>query len=455
MRNGATTPDNRGLAVVLPAGAAALVLVAILAASPDLKARLGLFLTIHAVLCALMIAGWRAVASGGAKAWRAALIVAVLLRLVAAFAPPSLSDDLFRYVWDGRVQAAGHHPYKFAPADPMREELRDAAVYPRINHPEIPTIYPPLAELLFAALAKAGLGVTGFKLALGILDLGVVFVLARLLDALSLPRARAILYAWNPLAIVETAGSGHVEPLGIALLLLALVWLVQGRPTRAGAAFGAAIQAKLLPLILVPGVVRRMKTGAVLVTIGVVLAIDAPYAIRGPAFGGGVLTYAHRWEHGSLIFPALRALFERADLAPHLKGAIAWMQSRWGSADTRIWDVLYRSVWPEELARISVLGLAVGWAIIQSFRPIDPAHEARLVLGGAILLAPTLHPWYVLWVLPLAAAGPSRGWLLLAALIPLQYAAGSGDVSWPLRLAILGPSLAVMAGDALLVRFRR
>jgi hypothetical protein len=279
--------------------------------------------------------------------------------------------------------------------------------------------------------------------------------LARLLEALSLPRARAILYAWNPLAIVETAGSGHVEPLGIVLLLLALVWLLQGRQARAGAAFGAAIQAKLLPLLLVPGFVRRAKTGAVVVTIGVVLALDAPYAIRGPAFGGGVLAYAHRWEHGSVVFPAVRALFERADLAPHLKGAISWMQSRWGSADTSVWDILYRAVWPEELARIAVVALALGWAVVQSFRPIDAAHEARLVLGGAILLAPTLHPWYVLWILPLAAAAPSRGWLLLAALIPLQYAAGSGDVSWPLKAAILGPPLAVMAGDALLVRFRR
>jgi alpha-1,6-mannosyltransferase len=455
MTSGAGSIDNRGLAVVLPAGGAALVLVAILAASSDLKEHLGLYLAVHAALLVLMLVGFRAVASGGTRAFRSALIVAAALRLVAAAAPPSLSDDVFRYVWDGQVQAAGHHPYKFAPSDPMRSELRDPVVYPRINHPEIPTIYPPLAELLFAGLAKAGLGVTGFKTALGLLDLGVVFALVRLLGALSLPRSRAILYAWNPLAIVETAGSGHVEPLGVVLLLLALVWLLEGKQTRAGAAFGAAIQAKLLPLLLVPTFVRRMKTGAVLLTIGVVLALNAPYAIRGPAFGAGVLAYAHRWEHGSVIFPAVRAFFERADLAPHLKGVIAWMQSRWGSADTRLWDLLYGAVWPEELARVAVFGLAVGWAVVQSFRPIDAAREARLVLGGAILLAPTLHPWYLLWVLPLAAAAPSRGWLLLGALVPLQYLAGPGEVSWTLRIAILGPPLAVMAGDALLLRFRR
>jgi len=76
------------------------------------------------------------------------------------------------------------------------------------------------------------------------------------------------------------------------------------------------------------------------------------------------------------------------------------------------------------------------------------------VLGGAILLAPTLHPWYVLWVLPLAAAQAAGGWLLFGALVPLQYLAGEGDVPWPIRLAILLPPLTWMTRDALL-RFRR
>jgi hypothetical protein len=112
-------------------------------------------------------------------------------------------------------------------------------------------------------------------------------------------------------------------------------------------------------------------------------------------------------------------------------------------------------VWPEELARATVAAAALAWAVAQSFRrDRGVAHEARLVLGGAVLLAPTLHPWYVLWVLPLAAAEAAGGWLLLSALIPLQYLAGPGDVPWSIRLAILLPSLAWMARDSLL-RFRR
>lgn len=405
---------------------------------------------------ALMLAGWRAVVRDGEASWRLALVAAVVFRAILVAAPPALSDDVYRYVWDGRLQVQGHHPYKFAPEDPMRAELRDGEIYPRINHPEIPTIYPPLSELLFAALALARCGVTGFKAATALLDVGTIAALVLVLRALGLPRDRAILYAWNPLAIVETAGSGHVEPLGVALVLLAVAGVARGRTLGAAAALGGAVQAKLLPLILVPGFARRMRTRALAVFVAVVVLLAAPYALRGPALGGGVLAYASRWEHGSIAFPALRGLLARLDLAPHLKGAIAWAQERWGAADTRLWDLLYRCVWPDAMARLAVAAAAVGWAVAQSFRPrLDPAHEARLALGGVLLLAPTLHPWYVLWVLPLAAAGLAGGWLLLGALVPLQYAVGAGEVPWPLRLGILVPPLAWMARDSWRARRRR
>jgi hypothetical protein len=441
--------------VVVGAAVVAATLYGALAAAGDLRQHLALYLTAHALLTALMLVAWRAVAAGGPAVFRAMLVAAVVFRVIAAVAPPTLSDDVFRYVWDGRVQAAGHHPYKFPPSDPMRAELRDPIVYPRINHPEIPTIYPPLAQLFFAALAAAKLSVTGFKIALGLADVGVVVALAGLLDALGLPRHRAVLYAWNPLAVFEAAGSGHVEPLGIALVLLALSGLTKAHKTAAGAALGGAIQAKLLPLLLVPGFLRRAKAPAILAMLSVIALTTAPYAFRGPWFGAGAVTYAHRWEHGAVLFAGVRRFFTWIDIAPHAKGAIAWAQARWGSADTAWWDAAQRMVWPQEIARLAVAVAAFGWALAQSFRPrLDAAHEARLVFGGALLLAPTLHPWYVLWVLPLAACHAAGGWLIFGALVPLQYLAQGGDVPWPIRLVILLPALAWMTKDALL-RFRR
>ena len=309
--------------------------------------------------------------------------------------------------------------------------------------------------MLFAALSLAKLGVTGFKVAFALLDAGVIWALMRLLRALRLPRDRVVLYAWNPLAVIEIAGSGHVEPLGMLLLVLALAAIAEGKAARAGACLGGAIQAKLLPLLLVPRFARRMKAHALLATLAVVAVTSAPYAARGPWLGGGLVAYAHRWEHGAVLFAGVRRAFESVDAGPQLKAAIGWAQARWGSAETGMWDALYRMVWPEELARVTVAALALGWAVAQSFRArLDAVHEARLALGGAILLAPTLHPWYVLWVLPIAAAQAAGGWLLFGALVPLQYLAGGGDVPWSIRLAILLPPLAWMIRDALL-RFRR
>ena len=441
--------------VVLASALAAATLYAILVGAGDLKEHVALYLGCHALLLALMMTAWRAVATSGEAAFRGMLAAAVVFRLIAAAGSPSLSDDVYRYVWDGRVQAAGHHPYRFAPADPARADLRDAAVYPKINHPEIPTIYPPLAEMLFAVLSVAKLGVTGFKIVFALLDVAVIGALLLLLRALRLPRDRVVLYAWNPLAVIEIAGSGHVEPLGMLLVVLALAAIVEGKAVRAGAALGGAIQAKLLPLLLIPGFARRMKAPALLATLAVVAVTTAPYAARGPWFGGGVLAYGHRWEHGAVFFAGVRRFFEWVDAAPHLSDAIGWAQARWGGAKTGLWDVMYRMVWPQELARATVAVLALGWAVMQSFRSrIHAVHEARLALGGAILLAPTLHPWYVLWVLPLAAAEAAGGWLLFGALVPLQYLAGAGDVPWSIRLLILLPPLTWMIRDALL-RFRR
>ena len=441
--------------VVSALALASAALYAILAGAGDLEQHLALYLACHALLVALMLLAWRAVTSGGPGAFRAMLIAAVVFRLIAAAAPPSFSDDVYRYVWDGRVQANGHHPYKFAPSDPMRAELREGEVYPKINHPEVPTVYPPLAELLFAALASAKLGVTGFKVIFALLDVGVVFALLRLLRALGLPEHRVVLYAWNPLAVIEVAGSGHVEPFGMLFVLLAIAWITEGRPARAAAALGAAIQAKFVPLLLLPGFARRMKALPLLVLLAVVAITTAPYAVRGPWYGAGLVAYASRGEHGAVLFAGVRRFFEWVHVGPDLNVAIAWAQARWGTAETGVWDALHRMVSPQALARMTVALAALAFAVAQSFRRgLDAAAEARLALGGALLLSPTLHPWYVLWVLPLAAAHGAFGWLLFGALVPLQYLAGAGDVPWAIRLTILLPPLVWMIRDAL-VRSRR
>ncbi len=441
--------DNRRrrLGILALAGISAISYAA-LAARGDLTADIPVFLVFHGALVAFMVAGWTVVRSAGKGVYRLAIGAALLFRVVAALGEPALSDDVYRYMWDGRVQIHGTHPYLDAPADPALEPLRDEN-WSRINHPEVRTIYPPLAQMFFAALAALGAGPVTIRLAVGLLDFGVVLVLAALLRRLGFPRDRVVLYAWNPLAVMETAASGHYEPLAVLLVLVGLVTMIGKQAARSAAAVAGAIQAKLVPIVLLPAFVRRWRVREIAVFAAVIVALALPYALTGPAIGAGLFDYAERWERNAFAFHFVFAAIDALDPTPVLKDALATLKDRLGERALP-WDWLYRHVWPQHLARAVMALAAFAWILSLAFRQgLDVTRECYLVLAGVLLLLPTMHPWYVLWVLPLAALYLSRGWLLFAALVPLSYLGGEGEVSMTVRLFQYVPALGLMAWDTL------
>jgi len=415
--------------IILPLAGVSAALYLALAMAGDLRDHAPALLGSHAVLCGAMVLAWWAM-RGRSSGFGLVLGAALVFRVLAALGEPALSDDVYRYVWDGRVQLHGIHPYEHAPADAAVEDLRDPD-WARINHPELRTIYPPLAQVLFLSLAAVGAGPVGFKLALGLIDFGVVLALGSLLRKLELPRERVILYAWNPLAVLETAGSGHIEPLGVGLVVLAAAWIIGRRPGLSTLALAGAVQAKLLPLMLVPGYVRRWRLRELALFALTLAAIGLPYALTGPALGGGLFDYASRWEFNSSVFGVVERTLEAADSGNGLEPVIARAREAI-SAEWMPWDTVYRWAWPDRLARLLV-GLALAaWVLHLSFRPgLDAARESFLALACALVLSPTVHPWYVLWVLPFAAAYASWPWLAFAVTVVLVYAGGrSGLPSW-------------------------
>ncbi len=421
-----------------------------LALAGDLRQHIGWYLAVFAGLTLLMLAAWRVVCRDpGSLRW--AIGAALVFRIVAAIGEPALSDDVYRYIWDGRVQVHGVHPYRYAPSDPALADLRDES-WTHINHPELETIYPPAAQMVFLLLASFGAGPVGMKLFLGLVDFGVVLATGRLLRCAGLPRERLILYAWNPLAVLETAGSGHIEPLGILLVLLAAAWIIKRRTWLSTMALAASIQVKLLPLVLVPGHLRRGgRVAAVLLPV-VVIGLALPYALTGPVVGAGLYAYAERWEHNAFAFAGLQWVMEQIDTASYLKPAIGALQDRLG--DGLPWEWLYRHVWPRDVAKLTAaLLIAVLACYTATRRNMDPLQESLLLLGAVILLSPTVHPWYLLWILPLAAARLSWGWLLLCLTVSGSYCCGGADVPWLVRCAVYVPPLAVMLGSRLRARF--
>lgn len=353
------------------------------------------------------------------RALSVVLIVACLARVLTFIPPPLLSTDIYRYIWDGKVQRAGINPYRYIPADPALIPLRDRgvgglAVYPNINRAETaPTIYPPFAQILFAAAAWAWPGLWGVKAMLLLFDLASIGGLLAMLRGAGLPAERVLIYAWNPLVIWEFAGGGHIDAAATGLVALAMLAAIYGRRGWAGAVLGLAIVTKLLPAALFPAFWRRWDGRTPLACVAVILALYAGYAGAGLRVFGYLPGYAAEERLGQDGPFVLRiwALFGTAPAwAPLAYAALAFML------------LLGLAVW---IVR-DPLPLALPARVIVTARGV-------LVLGTASLVALSPHyPWYLTGLaLPLVFV-PSAPvlWLTLAA--PILYLDPRHDeIIWP------------------------
>jgi hypothetical protein len=152
-----------------------------------------------------------------------------------------------------------------------------------------------------------------------------------------------------------------------------------------------------------------------------------PYALTGPAFGAGLRSYAAYWEWNGSVFPIVRTLLTELDTGRRLEPVITSIRHAVG-ADWIPWHELYAAVWPDTLARASVGGALLVWIAFVLLRSnADIARQSFLVLAGVVVLSPTVHPWYVLWVLPLAVAYRSWPWIAFAGVLPLAYLGAGGE----------------------------
>ncbi len=314
------------------------------------------------------------------------LFWAALFRLLFLPHPPSLSDDLYRYLWDGARVAAGENPYALPPeAFFGRVGGVLSEILSRVNHPHLVTIYPPGAQLLFGLFWKIFPSHEGFRAFFLLFDLGSVLFLTRLSPFPGI----AIAYAWHPLPVLETASSGHLEAVMGFFLLGAFWFLKKKRAFFSGLFNGVAFAVKLLPAVFFPFFLREAK---------------GKKARR--AFSGGVFLGA--------FFPAL--LFLKG--LPHLLETLKVYGLRWEFSGLlyEILRPLFGNTEARGLLLLSFLGL-IFWIYRERF----PLKRSLCLSALAFLLTtPTLHPWYVLFFLiwlPLDFSYPGLilGW---AALLP-------------------------------------
>src|SRR5437879_1635508 len=249
-----TTPNSSPFAaffkwanlLLIITGCAALVLYRI-----SLRAHTGpdilWFLKIALVQCVLYVfVAWLVIKARAARSTLIIVIVlAVLFRLSLLFSPPYLSDDIYRYIWDGRVQAAGINPYRYIPADPALKNLRDQEIYPKINRRDsAQTIYPPVAEVIYFLTTRVSESVTWMKTTMVLFEELVIWAIVQLLASFGLPRQRILIYAWHPLTVWEFAGSGHLDAMIIGFLALALLARRRNAEIATGIALASATLVK-------------------------------------------------------------------------------------------------------------------------------------------------------------------------------------------------------------------
>lgn len=221
------------------------------------------------------------------------LAVAIAMRVTLLPSLPFLSSDIYRYVWDGQVQAAGINPYRYLPADPALAHLRDPAVFPWINRATYAlTIYPPAAQVVFALVGLVTPTVLGMKLAMVGFEAVAMLSLLGLLSLARLPRERILLYAWNPLTLWSFACDGHVDAVAVGLLGLALLCRAKGREGLAGAMLAAAVLVKFLPVAAAPAFLRGGGPWRpALAGLAVIALLYAPYLSAGSGAFGFLAAY--------------------------------------------------------------------------------------------------------------------------------------------------------------------
>ena len=310
--------------------------------------------------------------------------------------PEVLSKDMYRYIWDARVQQKGINPYLYPPSADELKPLRDDKVYPNINRRDYPTIYPAGAQLFFRIFyLVAGNSIRGFKGFMVFFDVLTLLMLVALLKTYGLEEARLIAYAWNPLAVFEIAYSGHLEGLTVFLIVTACYLNAHERKLPAIVVLALASATKLYPALLLPAFVNRGERikGVATFSLTFMLIYLPFFTVGNKLFGFLPRYFSNPYESFNL---GLKYLIMR--LFPGLDYFLL-----------------------TQLSGIAILaaGLIV---FFREKKDVQVIQYAYLLVGLLIILMPaSLHPWYVIWLLPFLVFYPAAAWLIFSCSVSWSY----------------------------------
>ncbi|HEV8483825.1 MAG TPA: glycosyltransferase 87 family protein [Blastocatellia bacterium] len=392
------------------------------------------------------------------------LSVVIVLILAASFRAelvgkrPYLSTDVYRYIWDGRVQAAGINPYRYVPSAAELADLRDENIYPKINRGDYAvTPYPPMAQMIYAAIYWiAPSSVTGFKSAMSMFDLLAMLALVLVLARAGLEPARVVVFAWNPLLIFEAAHSGHIESAFIAFLALGLLAWSCRKPSLAGIALGLATMVKFYPALLLPAFLVANNDAN----------DEKGEDIQWERLTAGLLNRFNLLFCGAFILTIALAYSPYLSVGTGVLGSLGseFREEGFVEKGGRYFLLaLCRRVFPLSttafliLAALLLAGIGVWWLLKQKKNEIDVASGALALIGPYLIITSPRYPWHYAWLIPYLCFAPRVGWIYLTGATVLLYLLWYTPLAYPevplwLGGAVYIPTMALLVWERWKIR---
>jgi|GEM_PF-1200302 alpha-1,6-mannosyltransferase len=313
------------------------------------------------------------------------LAFAAAFRLITFLSTPTLSDDIYRYAWEGYLQTQGINPYVSAPDATELIRYRNE-IWKLVNNKTVAAIYPPASQIFNALTYSLFHSIWGFKTLVLVVDGVVIWGILRLLALRAQNLNYVVFYAWSPLVVTEVAGNGHNDVLAVAFMIWSTIYCLTNCPIRSVILLGASILSKLYPIALVPSFFKRTALRNWL-WLPLVLALGyAPYIRAGGHLFDALSYYKEKWRFNGFLFAILTQSFSSETAAERF-------------------NVIFTLL----LIVLCLAGVT------------DLLKQHFWLLSGLLLLTPTLFPWYLVWIMPLLCFFPSTAWMVLSVTSAISY----------------------------------
>lgn len=319
------------------------------------------------------------------------LVLGILVRVLLFFGMPSLSDDYFRFIWDGELLQSGIHPFSSLPRDLYNSNLLEdslTSLYQSLNSKDYFTIYPPISQLVFWLSALGNDTTTSvliFRCILLVFEVGNILLLTKL----SNHSHKIAWYVFNPLVILEVTGNLHFEGCVLFFILGTIYFIRKNQTLGAGVSAGLAVAAKIVPIILIPSIIQAFGwkhiwklaliiTATSLVCFTPIVSIEF---VRG--ISDSLDLFFRNFEFNASLF------FLTREMGFHFVG----------------YDVIqYAGPLLTLVGGISIL--IYSWAIFK--REQDIAKAFMITISIQLLVSTTVHPWYIIPMIGLCTLTPLR-----------------------------------------------